>query len=138
MLIRIGAILLLLLAGILPPATAATFETRARQALVIDLSTNSILLNKNADSRMPPASMSKLMTAYLIFERMKSGALNPEDRFTVSRKAWAKGGSKMFLRQGQRVRLESLIRGIVIQSGNDACIVVAEGWLEVKKHSRKL
>jgi len=127
MLIRIGAILLLLLAGVLPPATAATFETRARQAFVIDLSTNSILLNKNADSRMPPASMSKLMTAYLIFERMKSGALKLDDRFTVSRKAWAKGGSKMFLLQGQRVRLESLIRGIVIQSGNDACIVIAEG-----------
>ena len=111
MLIRIGAILLLLLllAGILPPATASAFETRARQAFVIDLSTNSILLNKNADTRMPPASMSKLMTAYLIFERMKSGALKPDDRFTVSRKAWAKGGSKMFLLQGQRVRLESLI-----------------------------
>jgi D-alanyl-D-alanine carboxypeptidase (penicillin-binding protein 5/6) len=127
MMIRIGVILLLLMAGVLPPAIAAKLETRARQAFVIDLSTNSILLNKNADTRMPPASMSKLMTAYLIFERLKSGALNPDDRFTVSRKAWAKGGSKMFLRQGQRVSLESLIRGIVIQSGNDACIVLAEG-----------
>ena len=127
MLARVSAILLLLMAGLLPPASAATFDTRARQAFVIDLSTNSVLLNKNADARMPPASMSKLMTAYLIFERMKTGVLKPDDRFPVSRKAWAKGGSKMFLLQGQRVRLEDLIRGIVIQSGNDACIVIAEG-----------
>lgn len=127
MLIRIFAFLTLLLSGYSSIAAAATFETRARQAYVIDLTTNSVLLNKNADARMPPASMSKLMTAYLIFERMKTGALQPDDRFTVSRKAWAKGGSKMFLMEGQRVSLETLIRGIVIQSGNDACIVVAEG-----------
>jgi D-alanyl-D-alanine carboxypeptidase (penicillin-binding protein 5/6) len=127
MMVRIGAILLLVFTGGLASATAATFDTRARQAFVIDLSTNSVLLNKNADARMPPASMSKLMTAYLIFERIKNGSLQPEDRFPVSRKAWAKGGSKMFLLQGQRAKLEDLIRGIVIQSGNDACIVVAEG-----------
>lgn len=127
MLIRIFAFLTLLLSGYCSIAAAATFDTQARQAYVLDLTTNSVLLNKNADARMPPASMSKLMTAYLIFERMKTGALNPEDLFPVSRKAWAKGGSKMFLRQGQRVKLDDLIRGIVIQSGNDACIVVAEG-----------
>jgi D-alanyl-D-alanine carboxypeptidase (penicillin-binding protein 5/6) len=106
---------------------AASFDTRARQALLIDLSTGAVLLEKNARSRMPPASMSKLMTAYLIFERLKDGTLTKDSKFPVSRRAAKKGGSKMFLRAGDRERLEDLLRGIVIQSGNDACIVVAEG-----------
>ncbi len=109
------------------PAVAASFDTRAKQAFLIDLSTGAILLDKDAHTRMPPASMSKLMTAYLVFERLKSGALSLNDEFPVSLEASRKGGSKMFLAAGHRARLEDLIRGIVIQSGNDACIVVAEG-----------
>lgn len=123
--ILLSACLVLLLSG--GVASAAKFETRARQAILLDLSTGAVLLEKNAEVRMPPASMSKLMTAYLIFERLKTGALSMEDRFPVSRKAARKGGSKMFLTEGQRPILEDLLRGIIIQSGNDACIVVAEG-----------
>ncbi len=108
-------------------ASAATFDTRARQAFLIDLSTGTVLLEKNASVRMPPASMSKLMTAYLIFERLKNGTIGLDDKFPVSAEASRKGGSKMFLRNGERVSLEDLIKGIVVQSGNDACIVAAEG-----------
>jgi D-alanyl-D-alanine carboxypeptidase (penicillin-binding protein 5/6) len=76
---------------------------------------------------MYPASMTKMMTAYLIFERLKNGTLSLDDTLLVSEAAWRKGGSKMFVKVGDRVRIEDLIRGIVIQSGNDATIVVAEG-----------
>lgn len=118
---------LALAASLAVDAHAASFDTRARQAFLIDLSTGAILMEKGARSRMPPASMSKLMTAYLVFERLKDGSISMDDRFPVSRKAARKGGSKMFLKEGERAKLEDLIRGIVIQSGNDACIAVAEG-----------
>ena len=108
------------------PAVAQTIETPARNAYVLDLSTNTVLLSKQADVPMPPASMSKLMTVYMVFERLKGGSLSLEDKFLVSRKAWKKGGSKMFVKIGDRVSVEDLLRGIIIQSGNDACIVVAE------------
>jgi len=110
-----------------PAAADQTFDTRARQAYMVDLSTGTVLLEKNAHEPMPPASMSKLMTAYLIFERLHNGTISLEDTFPVSREAARKGGSKMFVAEGSRARLADLIRGIVIQSGNDACIVVAEG-----------
>lgn len=102
-------------------------ETPARQAFLIDASTNTVLLEKNADTPMPPASMSKLMTVYLLFDRMQEGNLSLTDTFPVSEAAWRKAGSKMFVEVNSRVSVEDLIRGIVIQSGNDACIVVAEG-----------
>ncbi len=81
---------------------------------------------------MPPASMSKLMTVYMVFERLKEGSLSLDDSFSVSENAWRKGGAKsgsstMFLEPGSRARVEDLIRGIIVQSGNDACIVLAEG-----------
>lgn len=109
------------------PARAQALETSARQALMIDLSTDTELLSVNADERMYPASMTKLMTAYLVFERLQNGTLSLDDRFPVSEKAWRKGGSKMFVEVGDRVKIEDLLRGIIIQSGNDATIVVAEG-----------
>lgn len=108
-------------------ANAASFDTKARHAYVVDLTTGAVLMEKASEARMPPASMSKLMTAYLVFERLKNGSLSLEDEFPISKKASQKGGSRMFLSEGARVKLEDLIRGIVIQSGNDACIVVAEG-----------
>jgi D-alanyl-D-alanine carboxypeptidase (penicillin-binding protein 5/6) len=109
------------------PARAQALETSARQALMIDLSTDTELLSVNADERMYPASMTKLMTAYLVFERLQNGTLSLDDEFPVSEKAWRKGGSKMFVEVGDRVKIEDLLRGIIIQSGNDATIVVAEG-----------
>jgi len=111
-----------------PRALAApAFDLRAEEALVIDHATGAVLLEKNADLAVPPASMLKLMTLNMLFEALAEGRLTLDDRFPVSEKAWRKGGSKMFLRQGERVRVEDLIRGIVVQSGNDACVVVAEG-----------
>jgi len=85
------------------------------------------LMEKNADETISPASMSKLMTIYMVFERLKDGRMTLDDKLLVSRKAWRKGGSKMFVMVKSRVRVEDLLRGIIIQSGNDACIVVAEG-----------
>ncbi len=108
-------------------ASAATFETPARHAIMVDYDTGAVLFEKNADEPMPPASMSKMMTIYVLFDRLKNGNLSLDDTFSVSEKAWRKGGSKMFVEVGKRVRVEDLLRGIVVQSGNDASIVVAEG-----------
>ncbi|MEZ5648903.1 MAG: serine hydrolase, partial [Alphaproteobacteria bacterium] len=103
------------------------FETKARTAVMVDLSTGTILLEKDPDRPIPPASMTKIMTIYLLFEQLKKGAITMDTTFMVSEKAWRTGGSKMFVPLGQRVRVEDLIRGIIIQSGNDASVVVAEG-----------
>lgn len=107
-------------------APAVALETPAERALVIDATTNTVLFEKDADIPAPPASMSKLMTLYMLFERLADGGLKLTDTFPVSEKAWRMGGSKMFVRVDTRVSVEDLIRGIVVQSGNDACIVVAE------------
>lgn len=109
------------------PAVGATIETQAEEAFLVDFDTGAVLLNKNADARMPPSSMSKLMTVYMVFERLRDGSLSLDDKLTVSEKAWRKGGSKMFVEVGSQVRVEDLLRGVIIQSGNDACIVLAEG-----------
>lgn len=108
------------------PASAQQIETPARNAYIVDLSTNTVLLEKAADIPMPPASMSKLMTIYMVFEALQKGSLRLDDKLPVSEKAWKKGGSKMFVRVGDRVTVADLLRGIIVQSGNDACIVVAE------------
>lgn len=108
-------------------SVSQSLETKARHALMIDMETNTVIFEKAADVPMPPASMSKLMTIYMIFEKLKAGKLNLKDRFIVSKKAWRKGGSKMFVRVNRRVTVENLLRGIIVQSGNDACIVIAEG-----------
>ncbi|MEK9722666.1 MAG: D-alanyl-D-alanine carboxypeptidase family protein [Rhodospirillaceae bacterium] len=113
------------------PAAAAV-DTPATSAVIVELTTGKLLLDKNADAPMAPASMSKLMTLYMLFERLQNGSLSLDDTFRVSENAWRKGGAKsgsstMFLSPRKRVRVEDLIRGIIVQSGNDACIVVAEG-----------
>ncbi len=107
--------------------SATAFETIARNAYVIDVSTGAVLLDKDSQVSMPPASTSKLMTIALLFEALEEGRISLDSRFEVSEKAWRMGGSKMFLEVGDLVSIEDLIRGIVIQSGNDACVVVAEG-----------
>lgn len=103
------------------------FKTDAQAAFLLDLETDQVLFEKNADQSIPPASMSKLMTAYMVLEQLKDGRLRMDDTLPVSKKAWKKGGSKMFVEVGKRVRIDDLLRGIIILSGNDACIVVAEG-----------
>ena len=104
----------------------AAFDTIAEAALVLDQTSGTVLLAKNADMPVPPASMSKLMTLNMLFEALQDGRVNLDTKFTVSQKASQKGGSKMFVKQGERVSVENLIRGIIVHSGNDACIVVAE------------
>ena len=106
---------------------AKAIEIQAKQAYLIDVATGSVLIEKNADQPVPPASMSKLMTVYMVFELLKDGRLSLDDKFLVSKKAWRKGGSKMFVKVNSQVRVEDLLRGIIVQSGNDACIVIAEG-----------
>lgn len=106
---------------------ASALDTEARAALVMDHNTGTVLLSKNADQAIPPASMSKLMTLYMLFEALQEGRLTLTDTFRVSEKAWRMGGSKMFLNQGDNVSIEDLIRGVIVQSGNDACVVIAEG-----------
>lgn len=114
-----------------PPSSPADtplgpIDTRAKWAFVQDFNTNAELLNKSADEQMPPSSMTKLMTIYIVYQRLKDGRLKLNDMLPVSEKAWHMGGSKMFVQLGSSVSVEDLIRGVVVQSGNDACIVLAE------------
>lgn len=118
------------LAGVLALATAPAqaVDTSAKQAIVVDFETGTVLFEKNADEQVHPASMSKLMTLYVLFERLKQGTISLDSEFPVSQKAWALNeGSTMFVDIGEKLRVEDLIRGIIVQSGNDACVVVAEG-----------
>lgn len=116
---------------LLAVGNAWAIETKARTAVLMDYDTGEILFAKDHKKMVAPASMSKLMTIYMVFEKLKDGTLSLDDVFTVSENAWRKGGaatggSTMFLKIGQKVRVEDLIKGILIQSGNDACIVAAE------------
>ena len=104
-----------------------TFQTPAQQAILMDFDTGAVIYEKNADSPMFPASMTKLMTSILAFDELKAGRLTLDDTFNVSETAWRKGGSKMFVKVNSDVRIEDLLRGVIIQSGNDASIVIAEG-----------
>jgi len=102
------------------------FETRARAAFVVDSTTGTVLMSKQADKPLPPASMSKLMTLYVAFEAIRDGRLTLDERLPVSRHAMNYGGSTMFLDTTDKVRVEDLLRGIIVLSGNDACAVIAE------------
>ncbi len=106
---------------------ALAFETNARAAYVIDLNTGMVLMDKQSDVPLPPASMSKLMTLNMLFEALRDGRVALDDRFGVSARASSLGGSTMFLNERDRPTVEELIKGIVVLSGNDACVVVAEG-----------
>ena len=113
-------------------ATAFAYETTANHALIMDNETGIVLFEKDAENPMVPASMTKIMTAYMVFERLSDGRLSEDDTFTVSERAWreggwASGGSTMGLAIGSEVSVIDLLRGMIVQSGNDACIVLAEG-----------
>jgi D-alanyl-D-alanine carboxypeptidase (penicillin-binding protein 5/6) len=117
-----------ILSLILALATQAfAIEFQAPQAYMIDLQTGTVLLEKNADQKMAPSSMSKIMTAHVVFERLKSGDVKLEDLLQVSEAAWRMGGSKMFVKINSQVSIEDLLYGVIVQSGNDACLVLAEG-----------
>lgn len=108
-------------------AHAAQITSSAKQAIVFDYETGTILLDKSADEKMPTSSMSKVITAYVIFDALKNGTIKLDDTFKVSEKAWRKGGSKMFVEVNKDIKIEDLLRGVIVQSGNDATIVLAEG-----------
>ncbi len=124
MLRRFAAAFALFAAALLP--AQAAIQTSAEHALLMDAQTGQVLWQKDGLLAMPPASMSKLMTIDLLFSRLKDGRVKLTDTFPVSERAWRTQGSKMFVELGSRIAVEDLIRGIVIQSGNDACVVVAE------------
>jgi D-alanyl-D-alanine carboxypeptidase (penicillin-binding protein 5/6) len=136
---RFAASASLLIAAIATAATAmaqgsapAEMTTRAKQAILIDANTGAVLFQHNADELAPPASMSKLMTLAVVFKALKEGRIKLEDEFLFSVNAWRTGGapsgtSAMFVPVNTREKLDEMLKGIVIQSGNDACIAIAEG-----------
>ena len=108
------------------------FQTAAPTAILIDAESGSVLFEKNADALLPPASLSKLMTTEVVLNEIRAGRVNPTDEFIVSENAWRRGGapshtSSMFVPIHSRVSVDNLLHGVIIQSGNDACIVLAEG-----------
>ena len=106
---------------------APAYQTRATSVYVRDLTTGIVLVDINADQPLPPASMSKLMTLTMLFDALKQGRVQMDTTFSVSQRAHAMGGSRMFLELRDRPTAEELIRGVAIVSGNDAAVVVAEG-----------
>ena len=115
-----------------PASAFPTIETQAQFAYIVDAQTGAVLLDKNAEQRMYPSSMTKMMTAYIILDKLQKGELKLEDQFAVSENEWRRGGAKsdsstMYLELASRPTVEQLIKGVIIQSGNDACIVLAEG-----------
>ncbi|MBI1181390.1 MAG: D-alanyl-D-alanine carboxypeptidase [Alphaproteobacteria bacterium] len=103
------------------------YDIQAKQAIMIDATTGDVLMAKNPDEHMAPSSMTKMMTDYVLFDALKHGALSLDEELTVSERAWHMGGSTMFLKVGDRVKVEDLIKGTIIVSGNDACVALAEG-----------
>jgi D-alanyl-D-alanine carboxypeptidase (penicillin-binding protein 5/6) len=112
-----------------PVATAdgSQLETPASHMILMDYNSGSVLAQKAPDKRMYPSSMTKMMTLYVIFDRLKEGSLSMDNQFTVSENAWRMQGSKMFVPLGEQIPLHDLIMGIAVQSGNDACVTTAEG-----------
>jgi len=130
--IAIWAVVLAVIAGPGADPSRAAFQSDAPYAFLMDYDTGAVLYNKRGDERMPPASMSKLMTLAVVFKALKEGRLDLDDEFVVSENAWRTGGapsgtSAMFAPINSSVTVEQLIRGVAVQSGNDASIVLAEG-----------
>jgi D-alanyl-D-alanine carboxypeptidase (penicillin-binding protein 5/6) len=113
--------------GAVMPIIAAEITSTAKQAYITDFLSGKVLFSKNADEPMKPASMAKIMTVFVAFQRIVDGGLKMDDEFVVSTKAWKKGGSRTFLEVGSKVTVSDVLHGIIVQSGNDAAIVMAEG-----------
>ncbi len=116
----------------LQEARAQGFQTIAPTAILIDAGSHAVLFEKSADELTAPASMAKTMTAEVVFNEIKNGRLSFDREFTISENAWRKGGassggSSMFAKVNTSIRLEDLLRGLIVQSGNDAAIAIAEG-----------
>jgi D-alanyl-D-alanine carboxypeptidase (penicillin-binding protein 5/6) len=129
-LIHLSAASALVLAAMPATAAAPTFDTPAPVAYMVDLSSNAVLYSKDPDHRMPPASTAKMMTVYVVFDMLKKGQLKADQQFTMSPDTWKKWhsqGSTMFLKADESVSVDNLLKGIVTLSGNDACVVMAEG-----------
>ncbi len=124
--------------GIVFMGHAYAFKTTAKQAFVYDLQSKQILFNKSGKSRMYPASMSKIMTAYVVFDAIKQGKISIDEKMYVSKKARKMGGSRMFLEVDTSVTVDELIKGLIIQSGNDAAVVLAEGLSGTEESFAKL
>lgn len=124
--------LLVVVAGTVSALAQANFETNARFAVLMDYESGTVIFQKDADARLEPASMTKLMTLAVVFHELRAGRISLDDQFFVSENAWrtggaASGGSTMFADLNSQIRVEDLIRSVIIQSGNDAAIVLAEG-----------
>ncbi|NDE90853.1 MAG: D-alanyl-D-alanine carboxypeptidase [Alphaproteobacteria bacterium] len=121
--------LVALLIALIPSFSVAQTPvyTSAKQAYLIDINTQTVLLGRGEENRMPTSSMSKMMTIYMVFDALKSNKISLNDDFTVSEKAWRMEGSRSFMNINSKVKVEDLIRGVIIQSGNDAAMILAEG-----------
>jgi D-alanyl-D-alanine carboxypeptidase (penicillin-binding protein 5/6) len=124
-------------------AHAQRYETKAREAILLDVGTGTVLFEKDADARMQPASMAKLMTMAVVFAAVRDGRLKLDQEFVVSEAAWRQGGAPsrgttMFAALGSSIRVEDLIRGVIIQSANDGCIILAEGMAGSQEAFAKL
>ena len=108
-------------------ASAAEILTPARYVFITDFESGKVLFAKDAEAPMKPASMAKIMTVFIVFQRIVDGSLRLDDSFLVSEKAWRKGGSRSFVEVDTRVSVSDLLHGVIVQSGNDAAIVLAEG-----------
>ena len=118
---------IILLIILLLPKSSIAIDSIAKTALIIDLSTGEVLLDKNSNEKTYPSSMTKMMTVLVAFEKIKNGTLSMDQEFLISKKAWRMGGSKMFVEVDKKVKVSDLLLGIIVQSGNDASIALAEG-----------
>ena len=113
-------------------SAAKGYETAARHAILMDAETGEVFFEKDADALMPPASMSKIMTMLVVFDKLKAGELSEDDVFEISVDAWRRGGapsgsSTMFAKPGERIPLKTLMKAVIVVSANDAAIAIAEG-----------
>jgi D-alanyl-D-alanine carboxypeptidase (penicillin-binding protein 5/6) len=122
----VGALLVSPVNKALSQAAQPSLHIHARSAVLIDAISGQVLFEQDPQRRMAPASFAKLLTLYLVFDALRDGALKRDDLVSVSQKAWRMGGSKMFIKPGERVRVEDLVKGIAVASGNDACVALAE------------